>query len=150
LILQLGPPAAVQAGAAWKLASQSDSFYLNTSLSAQEITTTNELVLQFKPVPGWNLPTNQSVLVAPGAPSTNLALYTVTNPVLVLQQPMGLGLTGTTNTSYVIEYRTNLTTGAWLTLSTNTILSNGFNPVLPWPPTNGPTGFYRAVWLPQP
>jgi hypothetical protein len=33
-------------------------------------------------------------------------------------------------------------------LSTNTIMSNGFNLLLPWPPTNGPAAFYRAVWLP--
>jgi hypothetical protein len=40
-----------------------------------------------------------------------------------------------------------LSSGTWLALKTNT-LGPGFNQVLPWPPTNGPAGFYRAVWLP--
>jgi hypothetical protein len=34
-----------------------------------------------------------------------------------------------------------------LPLKTNT-LGPGFNLLLPWPPTNGPAAFYRAVWLP--
>jgi len=33
-------------------------------------------------------------------------------------------------------------------VSTNRILSNGFNPVLPLPTTDQSSAFYRAVWLP--
>jgi hypothetical protein len=81
---------------------------------------------------------------------TNIpANYTVIRPVLNFNPAQGFGLTGTTNTKYRIEYRTNLTGGAWLTLKTNTITGPGFNAILPWPPTNGlPAAFYRAVWLP--
>jgi len=48
---------------------------------------------------------------------------------------------------YRLEYKTSLSSGGWTTLSTNTV-GAGFHLVLPWPPTNGPAAFYRAVWLP--
>jgi hypothetical protein len=34
-------------------------------------------------------------------------------------------------------------------VSTNTILTNGFNLLLPNPATNGTAIFYRALWLGQ-
>src|ERR1043166_1314348 len=73
--------------------------------------------------------------------------YKVKPPSMVADRALGIGLSGTTNTTYRIEYRPSLGSGQWLALRTNT-LRPGFNQVLPWPPTNGPAGFYRAVWLP--
>ena len=144
----LSPPAAVTAGAAWRLGG--DTTYSTASNYTRAVFTTNAVTVEFKPITGWNLPTNQAVTVLPGQVTVYTAVYTpttVASPVLVVNPAVGLGIMGTTNTSYLIQYRTNLTTGAWLPLSTNTILSNGFNLVLPWPPTNGPTAFYRALWL---
>jgi len=145
LVLQLGPPAAVQAGAAWKLTNQPDSYYLNTNISAQEITTTNALALQFKKISGWNFPTNRSVVVVPGPPVTNTAFYTATNPLLSLDLVNGLRLSGNgaTNTTYQIQRSFSLEGGTWVPFKTNTVISNGFNLI-----TNHPTpGFYRALWL---
>jgi hypothetical protein len=143
LMLQLGPPAAVQAGAAWDLAGQSASCYSTVNPSLQEVTTTNALVVQFKPIPGWNLPTNGSVTVVPGVILTNVAMYTVTNPRLTLDLVNGLGITGTTNTAYQIQSNSSLTGGAWIPFRTNTLISPGFNLI-----TNKPIpGFYRALWL---
>jgi hypothetical protein len=143
LILQLGPPSAVQAGAAWDLAGQSASYYSTVNPSLQEVTTTNTLLVQFKPIPGWNLPTNRSVAVVPGVILTNVALYTVTNPLLTLDLVNGLGIAGTTNTTYQIQSNSSLTGGAWIAFRTNTLISPGFNPI-----TNKPIpGFYRALWL---
>ncbi|MGD0411972.1 MAG: Ig-like domain-containing protein [Verrucomicrobiota bacterium] len=143
LILQLGPPSAVQAGAAWDLAGQSASYYSTVNPSLQEVTTTNALVVQFKPIAGWNLPTNRSVTVVPGVILTNVAMYTVTNPLLTLNLVNGLGLTGTTNTTYQIQSNSSLTGGAWIAFRTNTLISPGFNLI-----TNKPVpGFYRALWL---
>ena len=140
----LTPPAAVQAGAGWRL--QGDANYYSVSNYTRAVTTTNAVV-EFKEIPGWNLPTNQTVLVVPGVLLTNTAFYTVTNPAMVFQAGQGVGMTGTTGTTYRIEYRTNLSSGGWLSLKTNT-LGSGLNLILPWPPTNGPAAFYRAVWLP--
>ena len=93
------------------------------------------------------MPASQSVFVAPGVLITNTAFYTVTNPVLSQRRLTGtdrIGMTGTTGTMYRLERRSALTNAAWLPVTTNTIRTNGFNPVL----TNPPAGFYRLQWLP--
>jgi len=143
----LGPPAAVAAGAAWEL--QGDTNYSTATNYTRVLLSTNAVVVQFKPIAGWNLPANQAVSVVPAPPITIItnALYTVINPSLVVNG-MKIGITGTTGTVYVIQRRSSLTTGSWLNVSTNTITSGGFNLLLPNPTTNGPVNFYRAVWLP--
>ena len=142
LILQLGPAAAVQAGAAWELASQPANYYSTANPSLQEITSTSALSVQFKPIPGWNLPTNRSVTVVPGVILTNVANYTVTNPLLTLDLVNGLRISGTSNTAYKILSNSTLT-GTWTPFKTNTLTNFGFNSI-----TNHPRpGFYRALWL---
>jgi sugar lactone lactonase YvrE len=145
LQFQLAPPAAVLAGAAWEL--QGDPAWSTATNYVRAVTTTNTIVVEFKLTAGWNLPTNQTVTVEPGQTATPTAFYTVTNPVLVAGYSVGLGITGTTGTVYQLERRTNLTSGSWLPVSTNTILTTGFNLLLPQPATNGNAFFYRAVWL---
>jgi len=147
LILQLGPPSAVQAGAAWELAGQPASYYSTANPSLQEVVTTNPLVLQFRPVPGWKLPTNQTVVLQPGVILTNTASYTVTNPVLVTGSGSVLGITGTPGTVYRLDRGTSLHNGSWQPVSTNLIGTNGFTLLLAQPNTNGSVLFYRAVWL---
>ncbi|MGA3181269.1 MAG: choice-of-anchor tandem repeat GloVer-containing protein [Verrucomicrobiota bacterium] len=143
LMLELGPPSAVQAGAAWKLTNQPDSCYSTGNPSLQEVTTTSTLVVQFKPIPGWNLPTNRSVTVVPGLILTNVVTYTVANPRLTLDLVNGLGMFGTTNTTYQIQSNSLLTGGTWIPFQTNILTSPGFNLI-----TNKPRpGFYRALWL---
>lgn len=143
---QLAPPAAVRAGAGWKLAS--DPVYSTTAGYVEAVTSTNSVVVQFKPIPGWSLPANQTLTVLPGQVTSQTAFYTVTNPILMLGKGIGLGITGTTGTVYELESRTSLLSGSWVPVSTNTIQSNGFNSLLSNPTTNGPVNFYRAVWLP--
>ena len=145
LFCSIAPAAAVRAGAAWRLSN--DVQYSSSTAYTRSVNSTNPIVIQFKPIDGWNLPSNQTVTVLPGLPTTNVAFYTVTNPLLV-SRASGFGITGTTGTSYRVEQRSSLSAGTWLPLSTNTILSTGFNLVLPRPPTNPPTTFYRLQWLP--
>ncbi len=144
---KLAPPAAVAAGAGWKLSG--DAAYSSASNYTRAVLSTNTFSVQFKPIAGWNLPTNQAVIVSPGVLITNTAFYSVTNPLLVGDGASGLGITGTTGTVYRLERRTSLASGSWLPVSTNTIISNGFNLLLPKPATNGSVNFYRAVWLDQ-
>jgi len=142
LILQLAPPSAVQAGAAWEVAGQPASYYSTANPSVQEFVNTNTLALQFKPIPGWNLPTNRSVTVVPGLIFTNVAVYTVTNPALTVDLVRGLGISGATNTSYAIQSNSALN-GTWISFQTNTLTNFGFNLI-----TNRPRpGYYRALWL---
>jgi DNA-binding beta-propeller fold protein YncE len=146
LQFQLSPASAVTAGAGWRL--QGDSSYLSAPNSIRAVTSTNASV-QFNPIPGWNLPTNQAVSVVAGTINSYMAFYTVSNPVLAVNGTVGIGITGTTGTVYVIQRRNSLTSGSWTNISTNTITSGGFNLLLPNPATNGPVNFYRAVWLGQ-
>jgi hypothetical protein len=146
----LSPPAAVAAGAAWRLSG--DATYSTATNYMRAVLTTNGFGVEFKPIAGWNVPTNQALTVLPGQISVYAANYTPasitpTNPVLVANLT-GLGITGTTGTVYRIERRTSLTTGVWLPVSTNTIFTSGFNLLLSNPATNGSVNFYRAVWLP--
>lgn len=143
---RLGPPAALQAGAGWRLSG--DTAYSNATNYTRALLSTNAVTVQFKPIPGWNLPPNQSVSVSADQITPYTAFYSVISPALAADAERGIGITGTTNTSYRIESRRSLASGSWLALSTNTIVTNGFNPLLPPPRTNQPSMFYRAVWLP--
>jgi hypothetical protein len=141
---QLVPPAALLAGAGWKLSN--DSNFATATNYIEAVTATNTVLVQFKAITGWNPPASQTVTVLPGQVTSQTASYTVTNPVLVAGS-LGIGITGTTNTAYRIEGRTSLAGGSWQPVSTNTITSGSFNLVLPAPLTNAPAMFYRAVWL---
>jgi hypothetical protein len=139
----LGPAAAVSAGAGWRL--QGDATYGTATNYTRSVTSSNA-VIEFQPISGWNLPTNQSVSLTAGQLTVITANYTVMPPLLVANTANGLGISGTLGTTYCVEYRTNLASGAWLPLQTNTI-GSGTNYILPWSPTNRGTRFYRAVWL---
>jgi hypothetical protein len=143
LQIQLGPPSAVQAGAAWLL--QPGAIFSTATNFTEAIFSTNAVALTFRSIPGWNVPTNQSVSITPGIISFPPALYTVMNPTLSINS-QGIGLRGTTNTTYRIESTSSLKNLNWTGLSTNTIVSAGINLVSP-PPANPTTAFYRAVWL---
>jgi hypothetical protein len=143
----LDPPAAVSAGAAWQLQGDT-AFGVNglKGIYTRAITSTNFAVV-FKPVAGWNFPITVQTNISLGPPEiiTLTANYTLL-AVLSADPVRGIGIIGEPGTSFRIEYRTNLTTGQWLPLQTN-LLSAGFNQLFPWPPTNGPAAFYRAVQL---
>ena len=153
--IQLGPPAAVVAGAAWSVSGlkgldlERESWATNYWATNWTVAayTTNGFQVNFKVIPGWNVPPSQAVTLIPTVVVTNFGYYTVTNPVLVAGKGVGLGITGTTGTVYQLQRRTSLTSGSWLPISTNAILTNGFNLLLSKPATNGNTSFYRAVWL---
>ncbi|HEY3762944.1 MAG TPA: Ig-like domain-containing protein [Verrucomicrobiae bacterium] len=139
----LGPAGALAAGAAWEL--QGDAAYSTATNYVRLIATTNAVAVQFKPISGWSLPTNQMVAIVPGQITTYSAQYLVNNPMMVVSGN-SIGLTGTTGTVYRIEGTTSLVNGSWIPISTNTIISGGVNVVLPRSSTNA-TMFYRAVWL---
>jgi hypothetical protein len=143
--VQIGPAAAVAAGAAWKITN--DLAYSTSPSYVRNLTTTNQIALLFKPIPGWNLPASQTVQVQAGGRVSANANYSVIGPKLVVNAALKLGLIGTTNTSYRIEQCTSIKTGDWAAIITNTIAANGFNLLVPQP-ANAKTAFYRAVWLP--
>src|SRR5204863_5510137 len=142
---RLTPPAAVRAGAGWRLVN--DAAYSSATNYTRVVTSTNAFSVEFKPIPGWNLPSNQSVTVFPGQFALPTAFYSVSNPIIVISHALGIskfGVTGTTGTVHRLESKSALTNATWLDVNTNTSISTGFNPVL----TNPPAGFYRLQWLP--
>ncbi len=144
---QLGPPSAVRAGSGWKRAI--DTAYDTRTNYSVFVNSTNPVTVQFKPISGWITPSNQSVSVPLGQIVTYGINYTASNPVLAFSPQIGFGLTGTTGTIYRIEMRTNLVSGTWTPVSTNTITNTGFNPLIPKSALTNRAGFYRAVWLLQ-
>jgi hypothetical protein len=150
--VQLGPPAALAAGGGWRVQGTTD--YSSSPTYTAGIAKGGSVTLEFKPIAGWNVPTNQSVIVALGQTTIIPALYTPATassppppPLLVLSRPLGLGIKGATGATFRLEYRTSLKTGSWLPLKTNT-LGPGTNLLLTFPFTNRPAAYYRAVWLP--
>jgi hypothetical protein len=144
--VRLNPQAAVQAGAGWRLHGDS-SFGSDANYTRAVLT--NGASIEFNTnVPGWNPPASQTVQLTAAVPNViSNVFYTVKPPALQFKLGIGLGITGTTNTSYRLERLSSLSTNSWTPVRTNT-LTNGFNLSLPWPFTNGPASFYRAVWLP--
>src|SRR5262249_20675405 len=70
---ELGPPAAVQAGAGWRL--QGDASYSSQPHYTPPGFSTNAFAVEFKPIPGWITPSNQAVAVLPGQLLTYSAIY---------------------------------------------------------------------------
>jgi len=146
---QLAPPAAVQAGAAWRLVcTNCDTNYSTATNYTLAVTSTNAISVQFRPIPGWNLPTNHTVTVQAGHIVTPIpiALYTDMPASLSYKTAEGLRLFGASALAYRIDYKTNLDPRtAWVplatvtnALTTNTLLINGTLP------TSG-RRFFRAV-----
>ena len=138
---QLAPPAAVRAGAAWRLLG--DTAFSTASNYTRIVTSTNTFGVEFKSIPGWNVPGSQNVAVVADQLTPYTAFYTVMNPTLCIGDSALLGMIGTTGTTYRLENATTLTDATWLPIITNIIRTNGFNPIL----TNPTPGFYRLNWL---
>ena len=81
LQIQLAPPSAVRAGAGWRL--QGDAAFTNAPNYTRALTTTSNI--DFKSIPGWNLPANQTLNLVPNpyVPTVVTGFYTVVSPTLI-------------------------------------------------------------------
>ena len=85
---QLAPSAAVQAGAGWRLQGEDTNYCTGTNCT-EVVSSTNAVVVEFKPIAGWNTPTNQTVTVQPGQISSPTAFYTVVRgPTIRIVSPV--------------------------------------------------------------
>src|SRR5690349_9879107 len=122
--MRLGRPAAVSAGAGWRV--HGDTVYSSASTYTRSITSSDNFYVEFKPIPGWNLPAFQSVFVSPGALIAPTATYTADplQPPLSITRSNGLVCISWPATSTLRpQEKTNLNSLAWLD-STNTITTN--------------------------
>src|SRR5262249_52426009 len=121
-----------------------DTNYSTATNFTRTVSSTNAISVDFKPIPGWNLPTNQTVTVQAGQIASPVAVYTDLPASLSYKLSEGLRLFGASALTYRIDYKTNLDPRiAWVplvtnTLGTNTLLING---TLPAPGRR----FFRAV-----
>jgi hypothetical protein len=132
----VAPPAAAQAGGAWKFSNLSDSEYSVDNPSALPVTSTDSEQLQFRQIPGWNLPGSQAVTVSPGKVTSLTGAYTLavswtTPPAITYGTPLGstqlnaLVPALTNGASGVFDY--NPANGSVLTVGSQT-LSVNFTP----------------------
>jgi hypothetical protein len=150
--VKLGPPSATNAGAAWGLDGDPPNSLTSAPGYYRYFTTTSQ-ALQFTSVNGWNQPSNPAIQVPAGFPNlivTNLN-YTVVPPVLSMSLSGGMGIIGTANTQYDIQYSSSLS-GPWTLLKSVTLPNNALYQIEPGPPpwpsgNSSSTTFYRAVWL---
>ncbi len=116
------PPAAVQAGAAWKFSNLPDADYSVKNPSALAVTSSSKVSLQFKPIPGWNLPTNQSVTISAGGVLPGLtATYTPAGPSIHVSDAIGRFADffvecGLANQTFQIQFIGDLTQTNWTTM----------------------------------
>ena len=73
LVVQLGPPAALTDGAAWKLSG--DNSYSTATNYVRAVVTTNAVSIQYKPIPSWSLPPSTNVNVAANVTTVASANY---------------------------------------------------------------------------
>jgi sugar lactone lactonase YvrE len=125
LLMTLGPPAAVAAGAAWEFINQPAKDYLSASQSVQELSSSATVGLQFLPVAGWNLPTNQTLTLTAGVNSF-AAVYTVaiawpTPAPIASGTPLGPQQLNAVATAASGTFAYNPPAGTILPLGTNTL-----------------------------
>ena len=106
LQVPIGPPGAVAAGAAWR--KYGTTGWSGGPTYTAAIASGGSVTLEFKPIPGWNLPTTKAVQITPGQLTVVSATYTPAAspapPVLTFNPASGLGITGTTGTTFRLEY----------------------------------------------
>jgi hypothetical protein len=128
---RLGPPSAVQAGAAWRV--RGDASYSKATNYTRAIT--NEVLIDFKPIAGWNLPASANVTVVPGEIRVFDAFYTVITKTdqTITFGPLPaktyggapFGLTATASSGLPVSYTSSDPTVASVAGSTVTILKAG-------------------------
>jgi hypothetical protein len=123
-----------------------DSAFSSATNYVRAVLSTNAFTVVFKPVPGWNVPTNQSVNVQPGVLAVYHALYTISSPLqLVAPQVAGgvfqLSFQSVNGQSYTLYYNNNLSTTNWLPYTNLT--GNGGTIPLSIPVTNTSQRFFR-------
>jgi sugar lactone lactonase YvrE len=144
LEFQLGPPAAVAAGAGWELAG--DTAYSSATNYVRAVLSTNAFTVVFSPIAGWNVPTNQSVSVQPGQIAVYSAIYTLANSLQIASPQVSggkfqLSFQSVNGQGYTLYYNNSLSTTNWLPYTNLT--GNGATIQLSVPITNSTQRFFR-------
>jgi uncharacterized delta-60 repeat protein len=155
LQINVGPPAAVRLGGAWRVSPTNCGqfkelrFYTNYSSStAAFLVQTTNFSIDLTNLAGFNSPSNRTIALV-GGYTTNLVLfYSVIPPRMLFDRVQGLGMTGTVGTAYRIDLATQLTAQtAWTTVTNGFTLKAGTNRIPNTAPGASRANFYRSFWL---
>jgi hypothetical protein len=147
LIVNLGPSEAVLAGAKWKGGTRESFSASAVDFNSCGAGETVRTLLEFLPIPGWELPTySTNIDLICGVTTTLEVLYAPVRPQLLLDQN-GLRLFGTP-ASYHIDMASNLGLPMVWTPLTTIVLSNSTLVLTNLRPNNTGQRFYRARWTP--
>jgi len=143
--MQLGPPAAVEAGGAWRVAARNID-YTSDPNARIPLVGGGDFLIEFRPVPGWLLPTNQIAGVAADQETILDAYYIDARPSLTYRLGEGLNLhAGETGVVYRIDYANSLGFPInWIAL-TNVALTNNSQVISGAEPTKAIQRFFRVV-----
>jgi len=149
------PDAALQAGAAWRIPQIDTNWSVGTNYTVK-ITSTVTNTVEFRRIPCWNVPANQTTNLPPG--DHTYAIFYTNDPALcpsllvnrqISNSVLVLSLTGSVVGAHRIERTTNFLTGPWLPVITNVLTTNQPTPFWTNMATTSPVPvFYRAKWLP--
>jgi len=146
--VRLGPPEAVAAGGAWRVPAKNIDYTDNPN-ERIPVVGGGDFIIEFRPVSGWLLPTNQIAGVAVDQETILDAYYSDARPSLGYRPGEGLSLSaGETGVVYRIDYANNLSSPInWVAL-TNVTLGNSSQVIGATGPTNGTERFFRALRTP--
>jgi hypothetical protein len=152
-VVHLGPPAALAAGAGWKITQLTGTTWLTDTSQTYQLPT-GTYTITFRPIPGYLTPTNLTFTLGAGATAaitdTYVALGGPTVPGLgapaVTNGSLRFTITGSANERVAIQRSTNLVN--WTPVVTNTIGPNGSVSFSDAFATNRTRGFYRAQVIP--
>jgi hypothetical protein len=151
--LDLGPAEAVAAGAAWRINPTNRVYFPYTnysSVSVRILVGRTGFDFEFKEIPGYRSPSNDTFVVVCDQGILIRARYEVVPPRLELLHPAALLVDGTAGTSYRIESAESLADPVdWRTVQTFA-LTNKLHMIPLTAPESGSARFYRAVWMPSP
>jgi hypothetical protein len=142
VLVELGPPEAVAAGGAWRVAGRVEEWTAATNTPIY-LTAGGEVRIEFRSAPGWELPVEELVGVELANAVVTVRPRYWLRPVVGYQG--GVRLRGSAGVAYRIEYKDNLSSPTWTTLTnitpttTNALLIPGTQPS-----TSGQR-FFRAV-----
>jgi hypothetical protein len=149
--LRVGPADALAAGAAWRITNAAyypyhDYVAYNTLLPVLR----GGFTLEFKEIPGFASPANADLQTVCFEGLIVDARYEVLPPRLSVSAPFSLTVTGTSNTTYRLEFTSALgPESSWHPAQSFTLTNGSHTLNLMGPPASG-ARFYRAVWLPSP
>ena len=110
------PPAAYDAGARWRVVGA--PVWSEGQPYVDFIACGTSVMLEFKAIPGWNLPPYQEVIVPCGSFANLTATYTPIPPGLAVSPPDGLAATGYVGGPFTPAAKTyNLSNSGWESLN---------------------------------